>query len=318
MSELLKYSFAKVFSPASVSNVGPGFDSFGFALEEPGDVIEVRTNKTGEVRIKNITGDNGRLPRDAKENTASVAVSSLLKKLNADFGVDLIIRKKMPFASGLGSSAASSVGAAFAVNCLLKNPLSKDDLIFHALDGEKISSGSIAHADNVAPALYGGFTIVRSLDPMSIVNIAFPEELSCMIIFPHMEIKTKEARKILPVKVPLKDAVKQSANAASLVASIYKKDFALLAASLKDYFAEPLRAKLIPCYEPLSSFVLSTGALNFNISGSGPAIFAFYEDEKKMQEAGRKIKKWFSKSSLDVTLYYSRVNNNGPVLLEAR
>jgi homoserine kinase len=315
ISKLLKHTYSKVFVPASVSNAGPGFDTFGFAIDNLGDIIEIRANDTGEVKILSITGDGGKLSKQNSENTASVAVLSVLNDIKADFGLDIIINKRMPFASGLGSSAASAVGAAFAVNSLLKKKLPDEKIILHALEGEKIASAGNIHADNVAPAFYGGFTIVRNLDPVDIVRIKFPKELICLVIYPHISITTKESRKILPANVTITAAVKQSANAGSLIAGILTKDYKLISRSMTDYIAEPFRIKFIPHYEELRSLVLNEGGLNFNISGSGPALFSFYEKSARAEHAKKKITKELIKMQIEADVFISKVDRNGPELL---
>jgi homoserine kinase len=249
LSKLLKYNYSKVFAPATVSNAGPGFDTFGFALERLGDVIEVRVNDESGVKISGITGDNGKLSKDIRKNTASVAALSLLKAVGADFGIDIIINKRMPFASGLGSSAASAVASAIAVNSLLKNKLSDEEVMMHALEGEKIASAGDIHADNVAPAYYGGFTIVRSLSPVDIIKLPFSQSLTCLIIYPHIAITTKESRKILPKQVPIGTAVKQSANAGALIAGILTNDYSLISRSMIDSIAEPFQIGRASCRE---------------------------------------------------------------------
>jgi homoserine kinase len=314
-SRLLKHTYSKVFVPASVSNAGPGFDAFGFALENLGDIIEVRANESGEVMISSITGDEGKLSKRISDNTTSVAAISILNQIKADFGLEIIINKRMPFASGLGSSAASAVGAAFAVNSLLKEKLSDDKIILHALEGEKIASAGNIHADNVAPAFYGGFTIVRSLDPVDIVRIKFPKELVCLIIYPHISITTKESRQILPANVTISAAVKQSANAGSLIAGILTKDFKLISRSMTDFIAEPIRKKLIPHYDDLRSLVLKEGGLNFNISGSGPALFSLFEKSAKVDQVKKKITEELMKMQIEADVFVSRVNRKGPQLL---
>ena len=317
-SQMLKHTYAKVFAPASVSNVGPGFDVLGFALDEPGDHIEVTATEQEGVRLKKITGDGGKLSLDPERNTASFAAMSFLKFIKADFGVDMVVNKKMPFASGLGSSAASAVGGVFAINALLQNKLPNDELIMHALEGEKIASGNSLHADNVGPALYGGFVIARSIFPIDIIKIPFPEELLCLIVYPHIEIKTEEARRILPDMVTRTNAVKQSSNSASLIAGIMTKDFPLMGRSMTDYIAEPLRAKLIPMYNDLKSFLLQYGAINFNISGSGPTMFSFFDNEELLKQTMPKLKKFLSQMTVETDIYITRVNNQGPKILKIK
>jgi homoserine kinase len=315
-SKLLKYSYSKVFAPATVSNVGPGFDSFGFALERLGDIIEVRATNEKGLKISGITGDNGKLTKDIRKNTASVAALSLLKAIDADFGIDMIINKRMPFASGLGSSAASAVAAAIAVNLMLKNKLPDDQVLLHALDGEQIASAGNIHADNVAPSYYGGFTIVRSLSPVDIIKLPFSQNITCLIIYPHISITTKESRKVLPKQVPIGTAVKQSANAGSLIAGILTNDFNLISRSMIDSIAEPYRVSLIPHYDELRSLLLGHGALNFNISGSGPTVFSFFEDPQKAEHARVQILIKLIEIKMDADVFLSRVNQKGPEQLE--
>jgi len=207
------------------------------------------------------------------------------------------------------------VGAAFAVNSLLKKKLSDDKIIMHALEGEKIASAGNIHADNVAPAFYGGFTIVRSLDPVDIVSIKFPKELICLIIYPHISITTKESRKILPANVPIYTAVKQSANAGCLIAGILTNDFKLMSRSMTDYIAEPVRIKFLPHYEEMRQLVHSLGGLNFNISGSGPAVFSFFEQAAKARHAQKKISGELKRMKIEADVFITKVNRKGPELL---
>jgi homoserine kinase len=315
-SKLLKYNYSRVFAPATVSNVGPGFDTFGFALQKLGDIIEVRTNNSGDIRISKITGDHGKLSKNIRKNTASVAAISLLNYINADFGIDIIINKRMPFSSGIGSSAASAVGAAIAVNSLLRNKLTDDQVILHALDGEQIASAGDIHADNVAPSYYGGFTIVRSLSPVDIIKLPFPKNLTCIIIYPHISITTKESRKVLPLLVPIGTAVKQSANAGALIAGILTKDNNLISRAMIDSIAEPYRIGLIPHFKELKSFMHASGAVNFNVSGSGPTLFSFFENIQKARLVKKKIEKYLLQLQIEADVFISKVNHQGPVQLE--
>jgi homoserine kinase len=316
LSKLLKHSYSKVFVPATVSNVGPGFDTFGFALNDLGDIIEARVNDTGELKIISITGDKEKLSYGIGKNTASVAALSLLTCIKADFGIDLIINKRMPFSSGLGSSAASAVGGAIAVNALLQSKLPDDKLILHALEGENIASAGNIHADNVAPALYGGFTIVRDLNPVDIINIPYPENLACLIIYPHMSISTKESRLSLPKLVPIGTAVKQSANSGALIAGIITKNYNLISRSMLDSLAEPSRVKLIPFYKDIKNLMFYHGALNFNLSGSGPTFFSFFENISKAESVKIEMVKALADMNIESDVYSSLINLKGPEILE--
>lgn len=298
----------KVFAPASVSNLGCGFDIFGLAIDRPGDEITVRWNKSGITCIKKITGDSGRLPLEANRNTAGVAVAAMLKQLGEKRGVDIIINKKMPLGSGLGSSAASAVAAAYAVNLLLGKPFSKSELIPFAMEGERIACGS-AHADNAAPSMLGGIVLVRSLQPLDIIELPVPKKLKVVVIHPHVEVLTKDARAVLKGNIPLKTAVSQWANTAALVAALYKNDFDLLGKAVTDYVAEPARAALIPSFYNVKEAALQSGALACSISGSGPSVFALCNgNENKIAAAMKKV---FQKAGIKSEAYISAVNKRG-------
>ena len=306
----------RVFAPASVSNVGPGFDMMGFALHEPGDEIKLTLTNRKEIRITKILGDGKRLPYEPEKNTTTVAIKSLLKKYDLNPGLDVEIHKKMGIGSGLGSSAASAVGGVFAVNKLLKLGLSNYKLLEHALAGEFIASGSI-HADNIAPALFGGFVLIRSYKPtIDVIQLDYPKNLFCTIIFPNIEIKTCDARKILSKTVNIKTAVAQAGHASGLVAGLLTNNLNLIGRSIVDHIAEPKRAKLIPCYNEVREAALSCDALNCNITGSGPSMFAFSTSQKKAEQIGEAMKKAAAGKGLKSKIYVSKINEQGPVVLE--
>ncbi len=305
----------RVFAPASVSNVGPGFDLMGFALNEPGDEIEVRLNKSDEIKIIKITGDSGILSYDPEKNTATVAIKSLFTKYNLKPGLDVAIHKKMGIGSGLGSSAASAVGGVFAVNKLLNLKLTKFDLLEHAIAGEFAASGSI-HADNVAPSLYGGFILIRGYNPLDIVEINYPADLYCAVAYPDIVIKTSEARKILDDKVSRKDAIAQAGNAAGLIYALLTNNLELLGRSVIDLIAEPKRAALIPGYNAVRKSALEAGAINCNISGSGPTMFSFAKSKPYAEKIASAMKSAFKKNGFGSKIYISRINSKGPVVLK--
>lgn len=305
----------KVFAPASVSNVGPGFDMMGFALNEPGDEIIIKKSNKKELRITKINGDGGCLPFDINKNTTTVAIKSLLKKYDLNVGLDVLINKKMGIGSGLGSSAASAVAGVFAVNELLDLKLTKFELLEHAMAGEFIASGSI-HADNVAPCLFGGFILIRSYNPIDIIQVNYPKNLYCSIVYPSIEIKTIEARRILSKTVKLKTAIAQAGNASGLIAGLLTKDFNLISRSIIDHIAEPKRAKLIPCYHEVRKAALDNGALNCNITGSGPSMFAFSTSLSAAEKIARSMLHAVIKKGLNGTSYISKINNKGPMVLE--
>jgi len=305
----------KVFAPASVSNVGPGFDIMGFALDEPGDEIFAERNNTGQLRIKEIFGDDGKLPFDINQNTATVAIKSMLEKYKIDTGIDITIDKKMGIGSGLGSSAASAVGGVFAVNELLDLKLSKDELLLHALNGEAVASGAI-HADNVAPSLFGGFLLVRDYNPIDIIKIPTPKDLYCTIIYPDIVVKTSEARKIIDKFFPVKDVVTQAGNSGALIAGLYSGDYDLISRSLVDKIAEHKRASFLPFYDDIRDKGKELNAVNCNISGSGPSLFSFSRSLDEADTLASELKKIVLDYGFDVKTYVSQINQEGPRILD--
>jgi homoserine kinase len=265
------------FAPATVSNVACGFDVLGFALHEPGDEVTAHwIDGPPRVVIASIFEDAGRLPRDAAKNTAGVAAAAVLRKIGADRAVALSIRKGLPLSSGLGGSAASAAAAVVAVNALAAARLSLDDLLACAFEGERDAAGA-AHADNIAPALFGGFVLVRRPNPPDIVRLPVPAGLTAVVLHPGLEIETAKARALLGDAVPLADAVRQWANLGSLVHALHTGDFALLSRSLEDTIAEPRRAALVPGLALIKRAAVDAGALGCSLSGSGPALFALCE-----------------------------------------
>ena len=267
---------ATAFAPATVSNVACGFDVLGFALEEPGDEVTARFASAG-VHIDEITGDGGRLPRDAGRNTAGVAVSAFLKHTGDPRGIVLSIRKGLPLSSGLGGSAASAAAAVVAVDALLETQASIETLIACALEGERLGAGS-SHADNIAPSICGGFVLVRSAAPPDIVRLPVPPGLTAVVVHPDLEIETAKARALLGTTVDLGDAVKQWANLGAFVHSLHTGDLALLSRSLEDRIAEPKRAPLVPGLAEIKQAAADAGALGCSLSGSGPSLFALCAD----------------------------------------
>lgn len=264
---------ATAFAPATVSNVACGFDVLGFSLDAPGDEVTAEWTTGTGVRIADITGDGGRLPRDAARNTAGVAAQSLLAFLGERRGVALRIAKGLPLSSGLGGSAASAVAAVVAVDALLGASSSADRLIACALDGERLGAGS-SHADNVAPCVCGGLILVRTQTPPDILRLPVPDGLTAVVVHPDLEIETAKARTLLGTTVPLGDAVKQWANLGALVHGLHVGDSALISRALVDSIAEPRRASLIPGLAAIKAAAVEAGALGCSISGSGPSLFA--------------------------------------------
>ena len=262
-----------VFAPATVSNVACGFDVLGFALEAPGDEVTARFVDGGGVRIDQVTGDGGRLPREAARNTAGVAAQAMLTALGERRGVALTIRKGLPLAGGLGGSAASAAAAAVAVDALVGGGSSVETLVTCALEGERLGAGS-AHADNIAPSICGGLVLVRRASPPDIVRLPVPPGLTAVVVHPDLEIETARARALLGDTVPLADAIRQSANLGALVHGLHRGDFALISRALEDAIAEPRRAPLIPGLAAIKQAAVDAGALGCSISGSGPSLFA--------------------------------------------
>ena len=264
------------FAPATVSNVACGFDVLGFALESPGDEVTARFVSSG-VRIDDILGDDGRLPRDPARNTAGVAARALLMRIGEQRGVALTIRKGLPLASGLGGSAASAVASVVAVDALVGARLPLDILMACAFEGERVGAGS-AHGDNIAPALYGGFVLVRQPDPPDVVRLPVPSGLTGVVVHPDLEIETAGARALLGDTVPLADAIREWANLGAFVDALHRADFALMERALEDTIAEPRRAPLVPGLAAIKRAATEAGALGCSLSGSGPSLFALCEN----------------------------------------
>ena len=299
----------KVFAPASIGNVGVGFDVLGLCLEKPGDEIIIRPSNKKGVTISKITGGKG-LPYETSKNTAGVAAQAVLDHLKTDIGVALEIRKKMPSGSGLGSSAASAVAGAFAVNEFLRRPLSKRELLPFAMQGEQIASKAY-HADNVAPSLLGGMILIRNNPTLDIHRIYTPKGLYVTLIYPHIEILTAHARSILKDTVPLKTAIQQSANLSGFILGMINGDFELIGRSLEDVMIEPQRAALIPGFYEVKKAAIDAGAMGCTISGAGPTIFAMSQNNLEAEAIRVAMKAVFDKLKIKSTTYVSTVNNTG-------
>lgn len=305
-----------VFAPATVANVVCGYDVLGFAVNAPGDEVIMRFRDEPGVIITKISGDEGRLPYDPAKNTVSLSVQHYLNHIGRpDIGVEIELFKKMPIGSGLGSSSASTVAGLFAINTLMDNPLSKMELVPFAMKGEEMACG-YGHADNVAPALLGGFVLVRSYEPLDIIKLPYPEELFCSIVFPQIDVPTRDARQIIRSKILLKDAVVQWGNVAGLVAGLYTKDIDLIARSMKDVIVEPVRSILIPDFYKLREIAMENGALSFGISGSGPSVFTFTRNEDDARIINEKLQKHFLWLDTESIAYRSPINAQGPIILD--
>ncbi len=298
----------KVFCPATIANISCGFDVLGVALESVGDEMLVRKVAQKGVYITKLEGQE--LPMETLENVAGVAGLAFLEKSTYSGGFEIEILKQIKAGSGIGSSAASSSGAVWAMNELLGRPFTRLELVQFAMEGERLASG-VAHADNVAPALYGGFTLVRSYEPLDIIPIPCPSELYATVIHPQIEVKTSDSRKILKTSISLADGIKQWGNVGGLVAGLFKADYELIGRSLVDHIVEPIRSILIPGFDAVKLTSMKTGALGCGISGSGPSIFAFSKGKKKAQEVAEAMKSVYQNIGIDYDVHVSKINSEG-------
>lgn len=304
----------KIFCPATIANLSCGFDVLGLCLDTVGDEMTITKTEEPGVRITSIDGAD--LPLEADHNVAGVAALALLREWPTDFGFEISITKKIKAGSGIGSSAASAAGAVFGINELLGRPYEPIDLVRFAMQGEKLASGS-AHADNVAPALFGDFTLVRSYDPLDVISIPSPQELFAVVIHPLIELKTADARSVLKQNVPLSSAVVQWGNVGGFVAGLYTKDYALIGRSLQDKVIEPLRGILIPAFEALKTAAQQAGALGSGISGSGPSVFALCKGEESARAAAALMSEVYQSIDLKHDVHISPVNPSGIKILES-
>ena len=300
----------RVKAPATVSNLNCGFDVMGFAVNAPYDVIELELTDTGTIVIAEIRGCDS-LSTDPEQNVVGAVLKAMTEASGRHTtGFRVFLDKGIMPGSGIGSSAASSAAAAFAGNLLLGNIFSVDELVRFAMEGERLASGA-PHADNVAPALYGGITLVRSYEPLDIVQINVPRELFCVIIHPEIEIKTSVARGLLDPHLPLATAVRQWGNVGGLVAGLYSEDYDLIGRSLEDYVAEPKRSGLIPGFRDLKEIAIASGALGAGISGSGPSVFALCRGESSAAAVLLGMQEVMTKARISFNAYMSPVSLRG-------
>lgn len=302
----------KIFSPATVANVACGFDVLGFCLDTVGDEMVVRKTATKGISITKIEGYD--LPMETKRNVAGVAALALLEKVEVDFGFEIEIYKNIKPGSGVGSSSASASGVVFAMNELLGRPFNKTQLSFFAMKGEAVASGS-EHADNIAPGIFGGFTLVKSTNPLEILELPTPHDMYATIVHPQIEIKTSEARAILPKEIVLQNAITQWANVGSLVHGLHISDYDLISSALKDVVVEPFRKQLIPYFDNAKKAALEAGALGVGISGSGPSIFSLNKGEETAHKVAEVFKNVYDQTGIEFNLYVSRINPNGIKIL---
>ncbi|MEZ7499545.1 homoserine kinase [Flavobacterium sp. Arc3] len=302
----------KIFCPATIANLSCGFDVLGLCLDNVGDEMIIRKSDQKGIRITKIVGAD--LPLETEKNVAGVAGLALLDAVETDFGFDIEIYKNIKAGSGIGSSAASAAGAVYGINVLLGNPFAIKDLVQFAMQGEKLACGN-AHADNVAPALLGGFTLVRSYSPLDIIKIESPSELYATVVHPQIELKTSDARSVLKQTVSLKSAIMQWGNVGGLIAGLYTKDYDLIGRSLHDEIVEPLRSVLIPGFDLIKQTALENGALGSGISGSGPSIFALSKGRDAADKIAKAMSAVYDEMKLPYEIHVSKVNPDGVRIL---
>jgi homoserine kinase len=302
----------KVFAPATVANVACGFDVLGFALNNPGDELRITFNDSGSLVLHNETPYE--LPLSPEKNVTAVALQSMLDALQSKQGFTITFLSKIMPGSGVGSSAASAAAGVFGANELLGRPFTRRQLVAFAMQGERAASGS-AHADNVAPALMGGFTLIRSYTPLDIISIPNPPVFAT-VVHPQIEVRTSDSRKILRQEVPIKKAVEQWGNVAGLVAGLFTSDYDLISRSLHDVIVEPVRALLIPEFYPIKQAAMDAGALGCSISGSGPSIFALSRDEATAQKVAQAMRHGFDHVDIENHTFISPVNKEGARIID--
>lgn len=308
----------KIFCPATIANLNCGFDVMGLCLETIGDEMIIRKSPQKGIKIIKIVGAN--LTLETEKNVAGVAALALLNSIKKvekkffpieiDFGFEIEIYKKIKAGSGIGSSSASAAGAVFGINELLGKPFTKHQLVDFAMKGEVVASGS-EHADNVAPCLLGGFTLVRGYNPLDVIRIESPAELFAVVLHPHIVVKTTDARAVLHPMIPLKDAITQTGNLGGLIAGLYSSDYELIGRSLKDVLIEPHRKHLIPNFDVVKNIALQNGALGAGISGAGPSIFALCKGQKSAKKVAFAMKESYQNTEIAFDMHISKINPNG-------
>ena len=298
----------KIFCPATIANLSCGFDVLGLCLETIGDEMIIRKSAEKGIRITKITGAN--LPLETEKNVAGVAALALLNAVKTDYGFEIEIHKKIKAGRGIGSSSASAAGAVYGINELLGNPFSRKELVDFAMKGEAVASGC-EHADNVAPCLLGGFTLVRGYNPLDVIRIDSPSELYAVALHPHIEVKTSDARAVLNPMIPLKDAITQWGNVGGLIAGLYTNDYELIGRSLEDVIVEPLRKKLIPGFDETKFAAIQNGALGAGISGAGPSIFALCKGQTIADKVAFAMSETYSTTGIPSDIHISKINPIG-------
>lgn len=301
-----------VHSPGTVANLVCGFDILGLALNEPYDIMEVTL--TGQPGVVLHNRDEYNLPAEPEKNVAGVVFLAALEKAGSQYGFDVVMEKRIKPGSGIGSSAASAAGAAVAANHLLGNIFSRDELVQLAMNGEKLAAG-VKHADNIAPCILGGISLIRSIHPLDIVSIPAPD-LWVTVVHPQVEVRTSDARQILRQQVLLKDAIRQWGNIAGLVTGFFTRDAALIGRSLEDVIIEPVRSILIPGFDEVKKQCLEAGALGGGISGSGPSIFMLSEQQHTAREVEKAMQHVYERLGIAYHTYVTTINKKGVTIIE--
>lgn len=304
----------KLKVPATVANLVCGFDILGMAVHEPYDEMEFRLLDTPDIIIKHT--DAFGLPEEPSGNVAGIVLLKIQEYFNLKTGFEVIIHKHIKPGSGLGSSAASAAGAAFGANLLLGNKLTKEEMVHFAMFGEELASG-VRHADNIAPCIYGGITLVKSTNPIDIIPLNSPD-LFVTAVHPQVEVKTSDARQILKKNITLKSAVEQWGNIAGLIAGIEKNDIPLIGRSLNDVIVEPIRSILIPKFDHIKEMSLQLGALGGGISGSGPSIFMLSEKKETAEKIADMMKSVYDEIEIESFVYVSKINPEGIQIIEEK
>jgi len=304
----------KVKSPGTVANLVCGFDILGLALNEPHDLMQVKLIDEPVVKISN--KDDFNLPTEPEKNVAGVVLLSVMERMDNKVGFEIEMEKHIKPGSGIGSSAASAAGAAVAANLLLENIFTNDEIVQFAMNGEKLASG-VKHADNIAPCILGGVSLIRSIHPLDIISIPSPD-LYVTVVHPQIEVRTSDARQILRKQVLLKDAIKQWGNIAGLVTGFLKNDLDLIGRSLEDVIIEPVRSILIPGFNDVKTKCKEAGALGGGISGSGPSIFMLSKNESIAKATEQVMKDVYDKIGVPYCTYVTTINKKGVELVRDR
>lgn len=311
----MSINIATAFAPATVANVAVGFDILGFPVDCVGDTVTVErtwpvAGASPVVAISSIIGVVSGLPLDADRNTAGMVLQQLIRNLDLPFGFTLTIEKGIPLSSGMGGSAASSSAALVAANALLERPLDLEDILGFAVAGEELASGS-AHGDNVAPCLYGGLTLLRSIDPVDVVRVPLQAPLYVALVHPHRELDTRTSRGVLPTELPLRDYVAQSSRLAAFMVACCTGDFALMSRSLEDVLVEPRRSRLIPAFGAVKHAAMRAGALGCSISGSGPSVFALCRTKAEAAAVGEAMSASWVSAGVGCDAWISELSQKG-------